>query len=137
MDVQAEGKSTEGSETLASAWEFQADAAAHWDEHARNSTTWVPPLMAALVDRARSSTLSGFFPFTSHTSLLFSTGPLAGLGGAVVAPVTITLTAEGLYHVSTKPDGTALETADPDEAVTAAEHLIAGWLRENGTPSDR
>lgn len=54
MDVQPEN-----SNSVEAAWEFQARAAADWDERSRNSTTtWVPPILAALVDRARRSSLT-------------------------------------------------------------------------------
>ncbi|WP_345656903.1 DUF6193 family natural product biosynthesis protein [Streptomyces siamensis] len=109
---------------IAAAWDFQARAAEAWDERSRTSTsTWVPPIRRALVDRARNSTLGRFYPVTSHTALTFSTGPRHWLGEGEVLPVAIELVPEGLYVVRTRSVGTVLETADADEAVTEAERL--------------
>ncbi|WP_030274516.1 DUF6193 family natural product biosynthesis protein [Streptomyces sp. NRRL B-24484] len=131
MDVQPEN-----SNSVEAAWEFQMRAAADWDERSRNSTTtWVPPILAALVDRARRSSLNRFFPFTSHAVLRFSTAPNHWLGAGAVLPVTVALAPEGLYIVRAGADGTVLETADADEAVTAAERLVGEW--HNGQLSNQ
>jgi hypothetical protein len=124
--------------SVEAAWEFRARAATAWDERSRASTTtWVPPILAALVGRARESSLSRFFPFTSHAALCFSTGPRHWLGEGVVLPVAIALAPEGLYIVRPRAEGTVLETTSADEAVAAAERLVGEWLREDGQSSVR
>jgi hypothetical protein len=131
MDVQPESSSSVEAE-----WEFQARAAADWDERSRNSTTtWVPPILAALVDRARRRSLGRFYPFTSHAVLCFSTAQRHWLGEGVVLPVVIALAPEGLYIVRAGADRAVLETANADEAVAAAERLVGEWL--NGQPSNQ
>ncbi|MER5863134.1 DUF6193 family natural product biosynthesis protein [Kitasatospora sp. NPDC002040] len=131
MDVRPEN-----SDSVEAEWEFQARAAADWDERSRNSaTTWVPPILAALVDRARRSSLNRYFPFTSHAVLRFSTGPRHWLGEGAILPVAIALVPEGLYLVGTRADGWVLETASADEAVTAAERLVGD--RYDGRRSDQ
>ncbi|MEV5478379.1 DUF6193 family natural product biosynthesis protein [Streptomyces sp. NPDC052207] len=127
-----------GSETgdsIEAAWDFRARAAEAWDERSRTSTTsWVPPILAALVDRARNSALGRFYPFTSHTTLAFSTGPRHWLGEGEVLPVAIALAPEGFYAVRTR-SGTVLETVSADEAVTEAERLVERLMDVGQAPS--
>ncbi|MEU1202581.1 DUF6193 family natural product biosynthesis protein [Streptomyces sp. NPDC005813] len=129
-----------GSETddsIKAAWDFRARAAEAWDERSRSSTTtWVPPILAALVHRARNSALGRFYPYTSHAALAFSTGPRHWLGEGEVLPVAIELVPEGLYVVRTRSAGMALETASADEAVTEAERLVER-LTDDGQASTR
>ncbi|MET9043674.1 MULTISPECIES: DUF6193 family natural product biosynthesis protein [unclassified Streptomyces] len=126
-----------GSETgdsIEAAWDFRARAAEAWDERSRTSTTsWVPPILAALVDRARNSALGRFYPFTSHTALAFSTGPRHWLGEGEVLPVAIALAPEGFYTVRTR-SGTVLETVSADEAVTEAERLVERLMEVGHAP---
>ncbi|MGD1216855.1 DUF6193 family natural product biosynthesis protein [Streptomyces krungchingensis] len=128
---------SETDDSIQAAWDFRARAAQAWDERSRTSTTtWVPPILAALVDRARNSALGRFYPYTSHTALAFSTGPRHWLGEGEVLPVAIELVPEGLYVVRTRSAGAVLETADADEAVAEAERLVER-LMEDGQASTR
>ncbi|MEU4114082.1 DUF6193 family natural product biosynthesis protein [Kitasatospora sp. NPDC028055] len=120
-------------ESVEAEWDFQARAAAQWDERSRSSTTtWVPPIMEALVDAARNSALAHFYPFTSHARLCFSTGGRHWVGDGQVLPVCIALLPGGTYSVAHKhdPAQVLLETTNADEAVATAvaalhEHLQA------------
>ncbi|TFV31602.1 hypothetical protein E4K10_05580 [Streptomyces sp. T1317-0309] len=94
----------------------------------------VPPILAALVDRARNSVLGRFYPFTSHTALAFSTGPRHWLGEGEVLPVAIALAPEGFYAVRTR-SGTVLEMVSADEAVTEAERLVERLMDVHQAPS--
>ncbi|MGW3915072.1 hypothetical protein ACWEBX_26605 [Streptomyces sp. NPDC005070] len=129
-----------GSETddpIEAAWGSLARAAEIRDERSRTSTTtWVPPILAALVDRARNSALGRFRPVTSHAALTFSTGPRHWLGEGEILPVAIVLVPEGHYVVHIRSVGTVLKTASADEAVTEAERLVEG-LTDDGQSSTR
>lgn len=115
----------EAEDPVEAAWDLRARAAEKWDERSRASTaTWVPPIMAALVERARKGTLGRFYPFTSHAALCFRSGPRHWLGGDMVVPVSIALAPGGLYVVRVRERGTVLETVSADEAVTMAEQLV-------------
>ncbi|MEV0416454.1 DUF6193 family natural product biosynthesis protein [Streptomyces sp. NPDC050448] len=128
MDTEGESR-----ESVDAGWDFQARAAVQWDDRSRGSTTtWVPPIMGALVDAARNSGLGQFYPFTSHARLCFSIGRRRWVGEGDVLPVCIALLPKGSYSVAHKhnPDKVLLETTSPDEAVATAvaalqEHLQA------------
>ncbi|NUQ96425.1 MAG: hypothetical protein HOY79_07600 [Streptomyces sp.] len=125
-------------DSIEAAWEWQAQAAEAWDERSRTSTTtWIPPILAALVDRARDSALRQFYPFTSHATLAFSTGPRHWLGEGEVLPVAIALAPEGVYLVRHRSGGALLETASADEAVTAVERLVEEGLKGGGQTATR
>ncbi|WP_328923532.1 DUF6193 family natural product biosynthesis protein [Streptomyces sp. NBC_00190] len=123
----------ESRDSVEAEWDFLADAAAKWDDRSRGSaTTWVPPIMGALVDAARNSVLSQFYPFTSHARLCFSTGLRQWLGEGYVLPLCIALLPGGSYSVGHRHDPAKmlLETTSADEAVATAvtalqEHLQA------------
>lgn len=128
MDIESESR-----DSVEVEWDFRARAAAQWDDRSRGSTTtWVPPIMEALVDAARNSALGQFYPFTSHARLCFSTGLRHWVGEGDVLPVSIALIPGGSYSVAHKhdPNKVLLETTSADEAVATAvaalqEHLHA------------
>ncbi|MEV7595811.1 DUF6193 family natural product biosynthesis protein [Kitasatospora sp. NPDC089797] len=128
MDVPGDSR-----ESVEAEWDFRARAAAEWDERSRSSTTtWVPPIMEALVDAARNSALAQFYPFTSHARLCFSTASRHWVGAGQVLPVSIALLPGGTYSVAHKhdPAQALLETTSADDAVATAvaalhEHLEA------------
>ena len=127
MDPERESHDSVGAE-----WDFQARAAAAWDDPSeRPAATWVPPIMGALVGAARDSALGRFYPFTSHARLCFSTGRREWLGEGDVLPVCIALLPGGSYSVALKHDPTAvlLETTDAVEAVATAVGALQEFLR--------
>jgi hypothetical protein len=109
------------------AWDRWARSAADWDNRSRaSSTTWVPPIMGALVDAARNSALGRFYPFTSHASLCFRTCPRHRQGEDDALPVVIALRPGGRYLVAHKhaPTETLLETTSAEEAVATAVQAL-------------
>ncbi|GAA3049969.1 hypothetical protein GCM10010519_80640 [Streptomyces lactacystinicus] len=105
------------------AWDFRLRAAADQDEYCRvPGRSWVPPILEDLVLAARNTPLSRYYPFTSHASLRFGTGPRWWLGDGEVLAHAIALVPEGRYLVHTqaspdRPPTVALETADAEEAL--------------------
>ncbi|MFJ9456363.1 DUF6193 family natural product biosynthesis protein [Kitasatospora sp. NPDC101447] len=122
----------ESRDSVEAEWDFQARAATHWDDRSRGSTTtWVPPIMRALVDAARHSALGRFHPFTSHARLCFSTDGRHWPGEGDILPVCIALLPGGSYSVALKhdPAEVVLETTNADEAVAAAVAALQEYLR--------
>ncbi|MET7312686.1 DUF6193 family natural product biosynthesis protein [Streptomyces sp. NPDC005571] len=122
----------ESRDSVEAEWDFQARAATQWDERSRGSaTTWVPPIMGALVDAARNSTLGRFYPFTSHARLCFSTGRRHWLGEGNVLPVCIALLPGGSYSVAQKHDPTEilLETTSAEESVATTITALQEYLQ--------
>ncbi|MGW2874159.1 hypothetical protein DR950_15190 [Kitasatospora xanthocidica] len=115
---------------LSEAWDFQAQAAAEQDDFGRTSGgSWIPPILRDLVLAARSTSLSRYYPFTSHATLRFSTGPQWWLGSGDVLAIGIALVPEGRYLVYTQtshdePFSVELETTGADEAAARAEQLV-------------
>ncbi|GAA1223129.1 hypothetical protein GCM10009665_11780 [Kitasatospora nipponensis] len=113
------------------AWDFRIRAAEIEDEsHRRPGASWVPPILTDLVLAARRTPLSCYYPFTSHVTLRFATGPTWWTGDGTVLPVNIGLVPGGGYVVYTRalledPAVVELETAGADEAVAKAEQLAA------------
>ncbi|WP_422071004.1 MULTISPECIES: DUF6193 family natural product biosynthesis protein [unclassified Streptomyces] len=125
----------ESRDSVEAEWGFQARAATQWDDRSRGSaTTWVPPIMGALVDAARNSALGQFYPFTSHARLCFSTGRRHWLGEGDVLPVCIALLPGGSYSVAHKydPADLLLETTSADEAVATAVTALQEYLQAYG-----
>ncbi|MEU6233526.1 DUF6193 family natural product biosynthesis protein [Kitasatospora sp. NPDC047058] len=126
-------RSEHGGESVASAWEHLAAVAASWDERRGGASTksWVPPILGALVQAARSSSLGCFYPFTSHARLCFSTGPAHWLAEGEVLPICIALHPESRYVVAYKhaPTEIVLETTSAEEAVMVAVRVIEGRLQ--------
>ncbi|MFD8783643.1 DUF6193 family natural product biosynthesis protein [Kitasatospora sp. NPDC059599] len=119
------------SDPLSEAWDFQIRAAADQDDSCRiPGRSWVPPILHDLVLAARRTSLSRYYPFTSHATLRFSTGPQWWAGDGDVLAVAVALVPEGRYLVCTLPtaDGVSsveeLETASADEAVARVEQLV-------------
>ncbi|MEV7186584.1 DUF6193 family natural product biosynthesis protein [Kitasatospora sp. NPDC093102] len=115
---------------LSEAWDFQARAAAEQDDLCRiPGGSWIPPILQDLVLAARSTSLSRYYPFTSHATLRFSTGPQWWLGDGDILAVAIALVPEGRYLVYTQtshdgPSSAGLETTSADEAAATAEQLV-------------
>ncbi|MFG2819748.1 hypothetical protein ACGFX4_10005 [Kitasatospora sp. NPDC048365] len=118
------------SDSLSEAWDFLTQAAAEQDDGCRiPGRSWVPPILEDLVLAARNTSLSRYYPFTSHARLRFSTGPESWIGNGDDLAVGIALVPEGRYLVCTQASHDApvfvrLETADADEAAAMAEHLV-------------
>ncbi|MFE4514633.1 hypothetical protein ACFRMQ_10650 [Kitasatospora sp. NPDC056783] len=118
------------SDSLSEAWDFQAEAAAEQDDLCRlPGRSWVPPILSDLILAARHTSLSRYYPFTSHATLRFGTGPRWWLGDGEVLTVAIALVPEGRYlvHTRTSHDGlplAELETASAGEAAAKAEQLV-------------
>ncbi|KQV15996.1 hypothetical protein ASC99_29100 [Kitasatospora sp. Root107] len=83
------------------------------------------------MDAARNSTLSRFYPFTSHARLCFSTGQPHRLGEGEVLPVCIALLAGGSYSVADKhnPAKVLLETTSAEMAVAMAVGELQEYLQ--------
>ncbi|MFE7528071.1 hypothetical protein ACFU7Y_20485 [Kitasatospora sp. NPDC057542] len=119
------------SDPLSEAWDFQTQAAAEQDDLCRiPGRSWVPPILQDLVLAARNTSLGRYYPFTSHASLRFSTGPQWWLGDGDILAIAIALVPEGRYlvYVQTSHDGSysaELETTSADEAAAKAEQLVS------------
>ena len=117
---------------LANQWENMADTALGRDAYCRDSNSWVPPNLAALVAAVRRTQLTRFYPFTSHEWLRFADGPGVWDEKGEVAPACIGNWPEGYVVLhgawTTGQQLTCtLTTHNPDEAAAEAERLLAGW----------
>ncbi|MCX4745458.1 hypothetical protein OG455_07970 [Kitasatospora sp. NBC_01287] len=110
-------------ESLDAAWEFMLISAAATDEgYGRPGSLG----LTVLVEKARSTRITEFYPFTSLGRLCFSTGPRWWEGQGEPVPVFVTLDHEGVYRVWT--GGPYVHTIDEvvEQLVTrSADQVIA------------
>ncbi|MEY9858273.1 hypothetical protein ABH935_003888 [Catenulispora sp. GAS73] len=110
-------------------WDEMCERARLRDDFTRDrESSWVPPILHALVTAARSTTLRRFHPFTSHAMLRFATSRRHD--EATIAPGLVSLTAAGTYEVWDRRSGATVvvsTTNDPVQAAAALEWVLAGW----------
>lgn len=120
---------------LANHWENVADSAVLHDAYCRDTNSWVPPNLAALIEAVRRTQLTRFFPFRALWYLHFADGPGVWDEKGEVAPVCIENGPDGYvvhhgavgYGAPGQQVNRMLTTHDPDEAAAEAERLLAGW----------
>ncbi|MCP2307778.1 DUF6193 family natural product biosynthesis protein [Kitasatospora paracochleata] len=137
-------QASDGDASAEETWDFMRGMAARWDEQSRASTTtWLPPIMSALVEAAAANaTLRRLHPFTSHRQLWFSTGPQPWKGEGDSFPTRIDPLESGRYRVerwaaNQGPSETVLETASAEAAVAAAARIVEETLGRGGPSRTR
>lgn len=113
---------------LRASWQRQTALAQQHDNDCAPS--WAPPSFVALVTAVEATTLSRFYPFTSHWVLRFLINDRLITDLADIAPGSIALSAGGLYEVQSglvwaAGANTVLATADPARAAATLESLLA------------
>jgi Family of unknown function (DUF6193) len=127
------------SDQVSAAWDFLA-AAAHEDDEANRDPrrSWVPPTLAVLVAAVRATSLTRFYPFTSHARLCFSDGPEWWSGKGQVVPAYVARNRENGYMVSRggpydESAAIVLSTEDAKTAAYELERLLEGWPGQPGS----
>jgi hypothetical protein len=129
---------------LDGAWDWALECAQAFDEWMAGRESF-PPIMTPLVVAARRTSLSRFYPFTSHQVLRFATrDQWWRYGESVVGPVGIGLTSDPDQYVvwrgeffADQPPTIQLLTADPVEAVDLAVVLVADGGNAVAPAADR
>jgi hypothetical protein len=117
---------------LQASWDRQSKSAR---EHDDGEYSWGPPQFGALITAVQATSLTRFYPFTSHWVLRFRANENIPGDPADIAPGSIALGARGIYEVQSGAAWSTsatkvLATADPGEAATALERLLATWDKQ-------